>query len=414
MTTTPLRIQTNEQMSPFVSLLLMREQFFGHIFRHVNFTVDNEMSTAGVCVKDSDLHLFWSPKFVSSLPDNHVIGLLKHEAFHLIFHHCTKRRLEPHNVFNLAADLAINCGIPPEELPTGGYVPSQKHINFDGTPDTSATAKLVAKLPRDMSAEWYFTKLMEDEEAKKEMTQGGNGFDDHGQWGEMTAEEAELASGKVREILKGAVAKADSTATGWGSIPSEMRKHIREMVSNDVDWRAILRQFVRQSRRGASTTTWSNLHMSSLHEDYGPANPGRKHGVRSNINVYVDQSGSVSDDDLALLFAELRNFAGRTAFTCYAFDTEVDEKTKTLYKGRGIPQTHGTRYRTGGTCFEAPTKHANKQKNIDGYIILTDGGAAKPSKSKVKRCYVVLPNTKLAFTPDAEDHVVEMKAAAKE
>ena len=105
-------ISTNAQLTPFINGLLLEEPFFGHIFRHVNFTVDPKMPTAGVAVQDGDLHMYWGPEFMSSLNNKQVFGLLKHEAFHLVFQHCTKRRLEPHNLANIAADLAINCGIP--------------------------------------------------------------------------------------------------------------------------------------------------------------------------------------------------------------------------------------------------------------------------------------------------------------
>jgi predicted metal-dependent peptidase len=75
---------------------------------------------------------------------------------------------------------------------------------------------------------------------------------------------------------------------------------------------------------------------------------------------------------------------------------------------------HGTRFNCGGTDFNAPTKHANSQKNLDGYIILTDGGAEKPKPSRLKRCYILAPGQKLFFEPDAEDTVIYMKQPPKE
>ena len=412
-------ISTNAQLTPFINGLLLEEPFFGHIFRHVNFTVDPKMPTAGVAVQDGDLHLYWGPEFMSSLSNKQVFGLLKHEAFHLVFQHCTKRRLEPHNVANIAADLAINCGIPKEELPAGCFLPGELHINPDGSKDDSATSKLIAKLPKDQSQEWYFTKLMEDEEVKKELVpENGEviivqGFDDHDGWGEGTPEEAELVKGKIGQILKDAINKADKV-NGWGSISGAMREKLRELVSNEVDWKAVLRQFVKASRRGQSTSTWTNLHMSNLHPDYGPASPGKKRGYTSNINVYFDQSGSMANEWVELLFGELKNFAQRTEFDCLVFDTEVNEKSKIKYKGRRTPDLHGVRQQCGGTDFNAPTKHANKQKDLDGYIILTDGGAEKPAKSRIKRCYILAPGQKLFFEPDAEDTVIYMKPNGKE
>ena len=60
-------IETNKDLTPFVNGLLLEEPFFGYIFRHVNFTADPKMPTAGVSVQDGDLHLYWGPEFMSSL-----------------------------------------------------------------------------------------------------------------------------------------------------------------------------------------------------------------------------------------------------------------------------------------------------------------------------------------------------------
>jgi hypothetical protein len=124
----------------------------------------------------------------------------------------------------------------------------------------------------------------------------------------------------------------------------------------------------------------------------------------------------MSDADLELLFAELGNFTRRTDFPTYVFDTEVDEASKIDWKPRGgIPKAALKRVRCGGTDFTAPTKHANsgKIKDLDGYLILTDGGAGKPPPSKIKRGYVIVPGQKLAFEPDPEDFVIMMKHESK-
>ena len=47
-------------------------------------------------------------------------------------------------------------------------------------------------------------------------------------------------------------------------------------------------------------------------------------------------------------------------------------------------------------------------KDFDGYIVMTDGGAEKPKTCISKRCWVLLPNTQLAFQPDKRDTVVKM------
>ena len=250
---------------------------------------------------------------------------------------------------------------------------------------------------------------MQDEEARAQAESEGNGFDDHGGWGDMTDEEKELVKGKIREVLKEAVKEADQ-AGKWGSVGGSMRKKLRDLVSNEVNWRAILKQFCGMSKRGTRTTTWSNVNVVHIHPEHGPLATGAKRGYTSSIAVYIDQSGSVDQVSLELAFAELRSLAKRTEFTTFHFDTEVDEKSETKWKKGRTPEAHRTR--GGGTCFDCATEHANKNRHrFDGYIIITDGEAPKPRPSRVKRCWLIIPGRKLAFTPSNRDYVAKMKKA---
>ena len=138
--------------------------------------------------------------------------------------------------------------------------------------------------------------------------------------------------------------------------------------------------------------------------------PGAKRGYTSSVATYIDQSGSVSDRELALCFGELKNLAKNTEFTCYHFDTEIDEKSKQVWKRAKTPNAHRTR--GGGTCFKAPTAHAVKnRKNFDGYIILTDGYAADPGPSRIPRAWVITPDGAVQdwMNTYKKDIVVQMK-----
>jgi predicted metal-dependent peptidase len=397
------RIETRQDLSPHLLRLMFDEPFFARILRGVNIEMGDAIPTAGVMVKDADVHMLVNPGFISALSDLRVKGLLKHECFHLAFEHCTSRMLEPHNVANVAADLAINSDIPESELPEGGLVPGKVSPDFAKTP----LGALIATLPKHESQEWYFTKIMQDEEAKKQAEAEGNNFDDHGGWGDMTEEEKELVKGKIRDAVAEAVKEADKTGR-WGTVSSDMRSKLRELISNEVDWRAILKQFCGMSKRGTRSTTWSNINTTHIHPDWGPLATGTKRGYTSSIAVYIDQSGSVGDRELQLAFGELKALAKHTEFTTFHFDTEVDEKSEQAWnKRKGMP-AHRTRY--GGTDFQCVTTHANKNRHrFDAFIVITDGEAPKPGPTKMKRCWLLTPGQKLMFQPDAGDYVSKMK-----
>ena len=408
------------KLDPYLLDMLWNEPFYASIMRSVEKIKTDSIPTAGVAAIDGKLKMWWNPAFVASLAPEKVRGLLKHEARHIILGHIASRRKEPHLQWNYATDWSINCEIPDNELPEMGLKPGKAYTplteeQLEGMSDQQiqdyqTLSSFQEKLPSHMSAEWYFTELMNNEEANEALTrskESGGGMpgdmDDHGGWDEMSDDEREYVKGKVKEAIKDAVKKADNNgARGWGSISSEARKRIRSIISNEVQWQQVLKKFCGFSRRSTRTRSWTRLNKK-----YMGAAPGVKRGYTSSIAVYIDQSGSVDDKSLEQLFAELANLSKRTEFVCYHFDTAVDEKSETVWKKGRMPDVFRTR--CGGTDFKAPTKHANENKHrFDGYLILTDGEAPDPGPSRLKRGWVVIPGRELMFDPSKSDFVIQM------
>jgi predicted metal-dependent peptidase len=391
----------NFDLDKFLVKLQLEEPFFCKILRKVTKVKTNAIPTAGVLASDGDIKMWWNPAFLASLTPKQVIGLLKHECYHLVFEHTTTRRHDPHVVWNYAADLAINSLIPEIELPKGGLIPGKafdalteeqlEKMDSNQINQFNAISAKIATFPKGEASEWYFARLMEDEAVKEAITNPAKGdgssgmpgnMDDHEGWGDMSDEEREIARGKIRQAVDEAVKECDKKGH-WGSIPAETRGKIREAISKEIPWEMILKQFVGMSRRAKRSTS-----RMRLNKKYPGIHSGHKRGYTSSIAVYIDQSGSVSNDELSLLFGELRNLAKSTEFVTYHFDTEVDEKSEAVWRNGKTPETHRTR--CGGTCFKAPSIHANKNKHrFDGYLILTDGYAPNPGHSRLKRGWVV-------------------------
>lgn len=408
------------QMEVACVRLLYSEPFWGAIFRALDKTPTEDVPTAAVAFEGGRPHLWWNEDFMGNLPEAHVNGILKHEAMHLVLEHTTKRRLDPHLIHNIAADLAINCEIPRHELPKGGLIPG---VPFEPlTPEKIAkmrpeavaryerVSEFVANAPPFMATEWYFARLMEDPELKEAaeslMSSGAIAvLDEHGKWasslGDLSEEERALVEDKIRKIVADAVAKCDRTGN-WGSVPAHMREKIRESLVKTVDWGAVLRQFCGNAHRADRKTSWTRLNKR-----YPGMCAGPKRAHMASIAVYIDQSGSVGDADLARAFSELAGLGKKIAFTTFHFDTEVDEESKTEWRrGRKIA---AERTRMGGTCFGAPTRHVHAQKGrFDAYIIITDGEAPKPPASHIRRCWLLVPSASLLFDKDANDVMVTM------
>ena len=381
--------------------LLIEEPFFAALSRKIEKKESYAIPTAGVRVNPESGHfeMAYNPDFFEGLPDNQKAGVLKHEFYHLIFDHVTTRKPEgvPHQKWNIAADLAINSHLV-------GELPEQCCMPGEGP---------FAELPLGQSAEWYLANLPEDDESEGQQGDGeggegepsdgdgddsggqdnnndnGNGpssskpgnFDDHSGWDEAASSEAnQMAKERLKNAIKEAAQEASQSAKGWGSVSGEVRKEIMKRLETKVDWRKVLRYFIKTSQRANRSST-----IKRINRRYAYIHPGKKVRRQAKIAIAIDQSGSVSDEMLAAFFAELNNLAKLAEFTVVPFDTQVDESKVYIWK-KGKSQKP-ERVLCGGTCFDAPTDWANNN-SVDGLIILTDMEAPKPKACKAQRMWL--------------------------
>lgn len=413
-------VDKEKVMKDLLINFLFTEPFFANIIRSLNKIETKDIPTAGVTANNGSYTLYWNYDFLKSLTQKQRIGLLKHECYHLIFNHVTKRKQTPHSLWNISTDLAINSIIPLRELPEGGFNPGYP-LSFnedDNLPEDfkqkrQQMSDFIRSLPRDKTSEYYMEQFMKNEEMKsmfQEIMEGSGscdsefGFDHHFDNQDMTDSERAIAESKMKKIIKDSVKRADSSK-GWGSCSSEVKERIRTAVSADeVNWNDLLRKFCGTKQKANKSRTFRRINRK-----YPYIHPGRKISHAAKIAVYIDQSGSVSQEALQALFESLNHLAKRTTFTIFHFDTTVDDNSRYEWKKRKKIKT-AYRTRSGGTCFNCVEKYHRKIMNqFDGYIVFTDGEASKPIPCKTKRCWLLYPGKHLAFSKDKNDTVVTMK-----
>jgi predicted metal-dependent peptidase len=268
-------------------------------------------------------------------------------------------------------------------------------------------SKLFETLPPNMTSEFYFDVLNENKDIKDMMSEGECNFpgipgplDSHDMWDQLSDEDRELAEAKLKEVLKDAVAEA--ATKGWGSIPCKIQQAIAKSISREIKWEDILRRFCGFSQRQSRVASHKKLSRK-----YPGIHPGYASDYIATIAIYVDESGSMSDAILSLLYAELNVLAVKVNFYVYRFCTAVDVESGFLWKkGKKVDLL---RERMGGTDFNAPTAHANKSRKIDGYVIMTDGYAPIPTEfNRVKRCWIITPDGDSDFSGSKGDICVKM------
>mgnify|MGYP003117335994 FL=1 len=392
---------SNFDLNIHTARLLMDEPFFAAISRRIDKRATYAIPTAGVMVNpdSGQFEMLYNPEFFEKLTDDERRDVLKHEFYHVVFLHVTNRMPENTNLkrWNIAADLAINSHL--HNLPEGGLIPGEG---------------LFKDLPRGMSAEWYLANLPKKKTNKKEgesqdgegepSSGGGQGepgdeqqgqhqtledmldeidtLDDHSGWGKCSDEVKDLAKERLKDIIKKAGEEC-SKNNSWGSVSSSARKDIMKVLETKVDWKKVLRFFVKASQRANRSSS-----IKRINRRYAYVHPGRKANRVAKVAVSIDQSGSVDDNMLAKFFAELGKLAEIAEFVVIPFDTRVaEEKIFTWKKGQ---KKQYERVLAGGTCFDAPTEYVNGQ-GFDGHIVLTDMMAPKPRPSKCQRMWMTTP-----------------------
>ena len=377
--------------------LLESEPFFASLSRRINKKMTKAIPTAGVCVtEDGQFEMVYNPEFFENLTQKERSGVLKHEFYHLIFEHVTGRLPSEgmSKMWNIATDLAINSHLM-DELPEQGCFPSREPFE---------------EYPVGQSAEFYYKMLQEDErfQPKDDDGEGGEGdgqgqggqgggqglpdsLDDHSGWGgdadmdeETKQAMRDVAKERLKQAMKDAVDEVNSNGRGWGTIGAETRKSIQDFITPKVDWRKVLRYFIKTSQRSNKRST-----VRRINKRFPYIHSGKKVTRQAKIAVAIDQSGSVSDQMLALFFSELTGLSKLAEFTIVPFDTEVNEDKVWVWK-KGKKQTW-ERVLCGGTDFNAPTDYVNQRGDFDGLIILTDLEAPKPKACKCQRMWATIP-----------------------
>ena len=396
--------------------LLRDEPFFAALSRRIDKRATTSVPTAGVRVTDDGrFEMLYNPDFFSRIieecgntkenrdnPYRWVRGVLMHEFYHLIYGHVTTRLPEGgmSKLWNVATDLAINTHIP-DELPPSGCVPGRGPF---------------VELEPGLSADAYFKILQDDEQASEDDSDGskdssGDGegqgqgqggqddqdgdssgssggmgdydsLDDHSGWGEATGEDGatnqQIAEERLKDMIKKSAEEANSK--GWGSVSTSMRQTIMDSITTKVDWKKVLRSFVKASQKSSRRST-----VKRINRRFPYIHAGKRSDRVARVAISIDQSGSVSNSMLAAFFSELEQLAKYAEFVVVPFDTTVEENL--VYTWKKCEKKQWERVMCGGTCFDAPTAYVN-DNSFDGHIVLTDMCAPKPIPSKCRRMWM--------------------------
>ena len=327
-------------------------------------------------------------KFVAMLKETELNFVVLHENLHKAYRHLTTwRKLhdENHRLANAACDYVINLKLKDLD-------PSERIIAMPKWADGMLKGKpmgLIDEKYRGLNAKQVFDLLKQEQKDKGDGggddegesaggdsggTGTGEGFDDHDWDGakEMTEEEKKVLEREIDQAIRqGVMAHQKIAGTGAG----DLDRDLLDLLEPKVDWREMLREFVKATCSAKDTSSWRKVNRRFLSMGtYMPSLIGEKVG---HLVLAVDTSGSVGQAELSGFLTEVRGIAEEvkpSQVDLIYWDSRVaahEEYTESMV-GDII---NSTKPRGGGGTSPSCVSQYLKEKRIvpECIIVLTDG-----------------------------------------
>ena len=300
--------------------LLYRNPFYGHLSLGIPKKFSKEVPTACAKIEGINIVLYFNEDFWNKLEDKHKIGLLQHELGHIcLFHLIYWDEFKEKEIYNIAADMAINQYIDKDYLPPNGMLPS-------AFPDLN--------LEEFKDSRYYYDKLIQAHQsgASSKLSKlvnhrkgGGMSVCSHPLWGEgEDGEEGEGSGGGVGRPIRGPLSDAlkdlikaqiehqvksvyeDNLSKDPGSVPGYLRDMVTSIYLKNppvLDWRVVVRQF--KSFCDKQTIAFTRNRPNKRYPDCDAITLRQKR----KLLVGLDTSGSISPNTLCEFFTQIAHMS---------------------------------------------------------------------------------------------------------
>ncbi len=278
--------------------MMLRHPFFSMIGAGLVFIeAAGDMEKWCKTMATDGLHCFWNREFVDGLSVEECTFVICHEVLHCVFLHMTRRGTRNPEFWNYAGDYAINlictdakCGVMPRKVP--GLLDEKYrgwHVDaiYDDLMKSAKKTKVKISLPGGQG----------DGDGEGEMW--GLVIDARGEDGKPLSESEKSA---LEEELKIKAISAATAAKAIGKLPGGMEGLIEAAGKPKINWKDYIQNWVKGKVPDNYTWRTPNRKWMATHGIYMPRMEmkGAGTGVLS-----IDNSGSVSDDELRMYVTEI-------------------------------------------------------------------------------------------------------------
>lgn len=382
-----------EEMLVAKTRLLKEYPFFGVLGLNLTLVEENSIPTMAV----DGRHMFYNAEFALKLNRNERIFALGHEIYHVLSEHAgpvdkVRKGGRDDELWGYATDFVVNDDLLLSDI--GEFITTISILHEERFRGLSAEEVYdILEEEKDKykgKCQTFDSHLEVEVVPDEEWEEGGEGESkQHGIGGgrgtkiRMKQSEYDALTKEWTETLESAAAaqkEAEDAGRAAGKIPAGIQRMIASLMEPRVDWRTVLRQYVKSViSRGYSF----NRPNKGLFQ-YGITIPSfRTIKNELDIVVIVDTSGSIGQEDLTAFCSEFNGILDsfpRYRIRAWCFDGAViEESITTLEKGKdgkleGIEKFIGNIGGGGGTDFMVNWQYMKEERLVPKLALMfTDG-----------------------------------------
>jgi len=358
-----------------VMKLLICQPFYGSLAASISLRESKTVGKMEMTLFPSPL-LKYNKEWYEGLSDAQAVGVLLHELLHALLLHALRRGERDPLLWAVCCDMAVNDHLPGEMLPEEAVTTAkiEQEIHF--------------KLEHCKSAEYYYSlliKLLDDEFCLMQSEVAATLRCSNGSLLVADLQTEEEVSQMNEQALKSQLRELIDDARPGGEVPQALEGELDTVFEQArIDWKTMFKRFL--TGRGRMQIRATYKRESRRYDGY----PGHKRSVGLRVLIALDESGSISNDQLQTFFNELMavNRITNAQILVTEFDTECT-KPISAEEYRHVKK----REKSGGTDFRPVFALADSLK-VPLVVIFTDGDGPAPDHANQKVLWVLTKGAK--------------------
>ena len=371
-------VTSAQRIREAIIIILQKQRLFGEVLLQLPRENDLQLpAMMGLRWEDNRLVLVINPEKLANVRNDELQSLLEHEALHLIWMHPLRYASYPHqDLVQIATDVAVNQYLtePPQGTVTLSQLEKALRQKLMPKLDSQDYLNILEQLPAEQQEKLHQPglKLNGGKQEENATADEVKIADTHNGWQESkTSQQVSnqiVRLANIKRILNNSWRQTPQRDRGLlpGNVRSQLQKVQKTKI---VDWRQVFRHQFGLIARGQVNSHARFNRRQPLRMDL----PGKVTRLDPAVDIFVDNSGSVTDQEIVQTLTILEKMLKKTKLTAnvYSFDARVTTKQK-LHDGKKLDfrRTGG-----GGTSFQCifdylHQHHLTKRNRI---IIITDG-----------------------------------------